>query len=220
MLNILARRHENVGIQIYPAQVQGETAAAEVAAGIKHFNRAKTVDVIIVARGGGSIEDLAAFNDEALARTISGSTLPVISAVGHETDFTIIDFVADLRAPTPSAAAALAIRSRQEIEEQAQSLHQRLARAVRYHLLLLRQQLTELAQRGALARMADATRRRHPRSDDLTYRLATAERALLARDRRRLDIAAAGVRHHALRRVLAGVRRDLQAQLAALLASS
>jgi exodeoxyribonuclease VII large subunit len=98
MLNILGRRHENVGILIYPAQVQGETAAAEVAAGVKYFNRAKTVDVIIVARGGGSIEDLAAFNDETLARTISASTLPVISAVGHETDFTIADFVADLRA--------------------------------------------------------------------------------------------------------------------------
>ncbi|HSB74965.1 MAG TPA: exodeoxyribonuclease VII large subunit, partial [Terriglobales bacterium] len=123
-------------------------------------------------------------------------------------------------APTPSAAAELVIRSRQDIEEQAQSLHQRLARAVRYHLLLVRQQLTELAQHGTFARMADAIARRHQRLDDLIYRLATAERALLARDRRRLDIAAEGVRHHDLRRVLAGVRRDLQAQLAALLASS
>jgi exodeoxyribonuclease VII large subunit len=139
--------------------------------------------------------------------------------VGHETDFTIIDFVADLRAPTPSAAAELVIRSRQEIEEQAEGLRLRLARAARYHLLLLRQQLTELAQHGAFGRMTDAIARRQQRVDDLVYRLATAQRALLGQRRRRLDMANAGVRHHDLRRVLAGVRRDLQAQLAALLAS-
>jgi exodeoxyribonuclease VII large subunit len=115
MLNVLARRHESVGILIYPAQVQGETAASEVAAGVKYFNRAKGVDVIIVARGGGSIEDLAAFNDETLARTIAASALPVISAIGHETDFTIADFVADLRAPTPSAAAELVIESKHQL---------------------------------------------------------------------------------------------------------
>src|SRR6266481_4396585 len=122
MLNILARRHENAGILIYPAQVQGESAAGEVAAGVKYFNRARNVDVIIVARGGGSIEDLAAFNDEGLARVVSASILPVISAVGHETDFTIADFVADLRAPTPSAAAEMVIRSQQEVEEQVERL--------------------------------------------------------------------------------------------------
>src|SRR5215467_9410422 len=92
ILNILARRHENVGILIYPAQVQGESAATEVATGIRYFNRAKSVDVIIVARGGGSIEDLASFNDEGLARTIAASALPVISAVVHDTDVTIADF--------------------------------------------------------------------------------------------------------------------------------
>src|SRR5690348_3377866 len=144
MLNILARRHENVGIQIYPAQVQGETAAAEVAAGIKHFNRAKTVDVIIVARGGGSAEDLAAFNDESLARTIAASEIPVISAVGHETDFTIADFVADLRAPTPSAAAELVIESKQQIEERVFGMDRRLRRAMEYRMLQSRRQFAEL----------------------------------------------------------------------------
>ena len=89
MLNILARRHESVGILIYPAQVQGDAAPAEVAAGVKYFNRSKNVDVLIIARGGGSLEDLAAFNDERLARVIAASALPVLSAVGHETDFTI-----------------------------------------------------------------------------------------------------------------------------------
>src|SRR6185437_15305984 len=98
-LNILQRRHHTVNIVIFPAQVQGESAAAEVAAGLRHFNRSRSADVIIVARGGGSAEDLAAFNNEALARIVAESEIPVISAVGHETDFTIIDFDADLRAP-------------------------------------------------------------------------------------------------------------------------
>lgn len=219
ILNILRRRHESANVLIFPAQVQGETAPAEVTAGLRYFNRERNVEVIIVARGGGSVEDLAAFNDEGLARAVVASHIPVISAVGHETDFTIIDFVADLRAPTPSAAAELVIRSRQEIEDQAQTLRQRLGRAMRYHLLMLRQQLTELAQHGAFARMSDAIARRQQRVDDLVYKLATAERGLLAQQRRRLEIASAGVRHHDLRRVLAGVRRDLQAQVSALVAS-
>src|ERR1700745_4515681 len=136
ILNILRRRHHSASVLIYPAQVQGALAPQEVSAGVKHFNRAKKVDVIIVARGGGSGDDLAAFNHEGLARVVAASEIPIISAVGHETDFTIIDFVADLRAPTPSAAAELVIRSRQGIEENAASLHDRLARAMRYRLLL------------------------------------------------------------------------------------
>ena len=211
MLNILARRHENVGIQIYPAQVQGETAAAEVAAGIKHFNRAKTVDVIIIARGGGSIEDLAAFNDEALARTIFGSTIPVISAVGHETDFTIADFVADLRAPTPSAAAELVIESKHRLAEHLAHLHQRLGRATRYRLLMARNHLQELAQHGAFARIQDLMVRRSQRLDELSYRLAANYRTLLHDYHRRLDIAAARVRHFDFRRSLAVVRSQIDA---------
>ena len=132
ILNVLRRRHDTAGILIFPAQVQGEAAALEVTAGVRYFNKARNVDVIIVARGGGSAEDLAAFNHEGLARAVAASEIPVISAIGHETDFTIIDFVADLRAPTPSAAAELVIRSRQEVEEQAEALRQRLARAMRY----------------------------------------------------------------------------------------
>src|SRR5437762_628179 len=121
ILNVLRRRHDTAGILIFPAQVQGEAAALEVTAGIRYFNKARNVDVIIVARGGGSAEDLAAFNHEGLARAIATSEIPVISAIGHETDFTIIDFVADLRAATPSAAAELVIRSRQEVEEQTEA---------------------------------------------------------------------------------------------------
>jgi exodeoxyribonuclease VII large subunit len=217
MLNILARRHENVGIQIYPAQVQGETAATEVAAGIKHFNRAKTVDVIIIARGGGSIEDLAAFNDEALARIISGSTIPVISAVGHETDFTIADFVADLRAPTPSAAAELVIESKHRLAEHLAHLHQRLGRATRYRLLMARNRLQELAQHGAFARIQDLMVRRSQRLDELSYRLAANYRTLLHDYHRRLDIAASRVRHFDFRRSLAMVRGQIDAAMEAVI---
>ncbi len=178
ILNILERRHHSVNVLIYPAQVQGDAASMEVSAGIRHFNQHHRVDVIIVARGGGSAEDLASFNTEALARTVAASEIPIISAVGHETDFTIVDFVADLRAPTPSAAAELVIRSRQEVEDQAAALHERLARAMRYRLLMGRQALTELAQHGAFARMVEVIRHRQQRLDDLTHRLELAERQL------------------------------------------
>ncbi len=209
MLNILARRHENVGIMIYPAQVQGETAPSEVASGVRYFNRAKNVDVIIVARGGGSIEDLAAFNDEGLARTIAASTLPVISAVGHETDFSIADFVADLRAPTPSAAAELVIESKHRLAEHLAHLQQRLDRATRYRMLMARNHLQELAQHGAFARIRDLMLQRAQRLDDLAHRLAANYRTLLHDYHRRLDVAAARVRHFDFRRSLAITRSQL-----------
>src|SRR4029077_19416883 len=148
ILHILQRRHDQANVLIFPAQVQGEAAAAEVAAGIRYFNRARSVEVIVVARGGGSAQDPGGFFDEGLAREIAASTLPVISAVGHETDFTIADFVADLRAATPSAAAELVIRSRAEVEEQLTGLERELDRGIRYRLMMGRQHLTELAQHG------------------------------------------------------------------------
>src|ERR1700674_5812515 len=187
ILNILLRRHHTASILIFPAQVQGEAASVEVSAGVRYFNKARSVDVIIVARGGGSAEDLAAFNNEALARIVAASEIPVISAVGHETDFTIIDFVADLRAPTPSAAAEMVIRSRQEVEEQAEGLRQRLLRAVRYRLLMGRQALTELAQHGAFGRMVDVINRRQQRLDDLKNRLDRAEGQILGQHRGRRE---------------------------------
>ena len=115
MIDILGRRFPVARIILYPALVQGQGAAASVAAGVKFFNDTLPVDVMIVGRGGGSTEDLWAFNDEALARTVAASRVPVISAVGHETDFTLCDFVADLRAPTPSAAAELAVPDKSEL---------------------------------------------------------------------------------------------------------
>ena len=219
ILNSLHRRHHTANVLIFPAQVQGEAAPLEVSAGVRYFNKARNVDVIIVARGGGSAEDLAAFNHEGLARTIAESHIPIISAVGHETDFTILDFVADLRAPTPSAAAELVIRSRQEVEEQAEGLHQRLARAVRYRLLMGRQALTELAQHGAFARIMDSIHQRHQKLDDLLYRLERAERQKLEQHRRRWELAAAAVRHYDVRRRLAGIHQELDARMAALTAA-
>src|SRR5215469_14958156 len=218
ILNILQRRHHSVNVLIFPAQVQGDSASHEVTAGVRYLNQRDNVDVIIVARGGGSAEDLAPFNHEGLARTVSASRIPVISAVGHETDFTIIDLVADLRAPTPSAAAELVIRSRQEIEEQASALHERLSRAVRYRLLMHRQAFTDLAQHGAFARMMEVIRQRQQKVDDLTHRMELGERSLLERMHRRWETISAAVRHYDLRLVLSGMRKGLDGKTTALVA--
>ncbi|MBM4276588.1 MAG: exodeoxyribonuclease VII large subunit [Deltaproteobacteria bacterium] len=115
MIQIIQRRFENVRLLLYPVRVQGEGAAVEIAEAIRYLNKRGNVDVIIVGRGGGSLEDLWAFNEEEVARAIFHSKIPVISAVGHETDYTISDFVADLRAPTPSAAAELVVRDKREL---------------------------------------------------------------------------------------------------------
>ena len=216
ILNILQRRHHSVNLLIFPAQVQGDAASFEVAAGVRFFSQQKNVEVIIVARGGGSAEDLAPFNNEGLARTVAASEIPVISAVGHETDFTIIDFVADLRAPTPSAAAELVIRSRQEIEERSAALHDRLSRAIRYRLLMGRQALTELSQHGAFARMMEVIRQRQQKLDDLSHRMELAERNLLEQSRRRWESISAAVRHYDVRRVLAGMSKELDSRTTAL----
>jgi exodeoxyribonuclease VII large subunit len=218
ILNILQRRHRTANAVIYPAQVQGDSAAAEVASGVRYFNQSRSVEVIIVGRGGGSAEDLAAFNDEGLARAVAASEIPVISAVGHETDFTIVDFVADLRAPTPSAAAELVIRSRVEVENQAEAVRERLVRAMERRLLEARHALTERAQHGAFAHMMDLIRQRQQKLDDLTYRLERGERQTLERMRRRWETVAAAVRHYDVRRVLAGMRVELEAVTAELAA--
>jgi exodeoxyribonuclease VII large subunit len=214
MLNILKRRHEGVHVLIFPAQVQGEGAALEVSAGIRFFNspaaaKLGAVDIIIIARGGGSVEDLWAFNNEGLARTIAASTIPVISAVGHETDFTIADFVADLRAPTPSAAAELVIESKHQISERVAGLQQRIARAARYRLLMARSRFSDLIKHAAFTRISDLLNRRQQRIDELVYRLAGAEASALQRLRSRVNLATSRIRAHDLRRVLQGLRRQV-----------
>ncbi len=216
ILNILRRRHESLDVLIYPAQVQGEAAAREVAAGVRYFNRSPQVDVIVIARGGGSFEDLAAFNDEALARTIAGSSVPVISAIGHETDFTICDFVADLRAPTPSAAAELVVRSKRELQERLAGLDTRLGRGARYQILSARQRLSRLAQSRAFARMQELVARRQQRVDELVYRLAAAQQRQIGAMRQRVELAGVRLRHQEMSSRLHLMRRELGTRVEAL----
>ena len=216
ILNILRRRHESVSVLIYDARVQGETAAGEVTEGLTYFNEVGNVDVVVIARGGGSFEDLFAFNDEALARSIAASKIPVISAVGHETDFTICDFVADLRAPTPSAAAELVIQSKQELAGRLARLHGRLRQAIDFKLLRAKNALARLTQHPALVRMPDSVARRQQRVDDLIYRLAQAQSQNLARLRRRHVSLDTRLRHQDMRVRLTDTRRQLERRDAAL----
>lgn len=171
-LNIVSRRHASLHVLLFPATVQGETAAAEVASGIRYFNRERNADVIVIARGGGSLEDLAPFNSELLAEAIADSELPVISAVGHETDFTIADFVADLRAPTPSAAAELVTAALHDIAQRVEVLDHRLVRACRYRLMQASAALGRVRVEAILMRASDQLRRRQQRVDELGLRMA------------------------------------------------
>jgi len=144
MLHILHRRFENVHVLVYPVRVQGEGASHEIARGIAYLNEGMDVDVIIVGRGGGSLEDLWAFNEEEVARAIYCSKIPIISAVGHETDYTISDFVADLRAPTPSAAAELVVKDKREMKNALRSLTLRLENQILQILQEARVRLSHL----------------------------------------------------------------------------
>jgi exodeoxyribonuclease VII large subunit len=176
-LNIAGRRHAGLDVLLYPAVVQGGAAAAEVAAGIAWFNRTREVDVIVIARGGGSLEDLAPFNTELLAEAIAASDLPVISAVGHETDFTIADFVADLRAPTPSAAAELVTAALHNVAERVLLLDQRMVRACRYRLMQAAGAFSRLRVETILVKEMDQLRRGQQRVDDLSLRMESRCRA-------------------------------------------
>jgi exodeoxyribonuclease VII large subunit len=153
---------------------------------------------------------LAAFNDEGLARAIAASRIPTISAVGHETDFTIADFVADLRAPTPSAAAELVIASKPQIEDKVIGLDRRLKRATEYRLMLARRHLTELAQSRVFARFTESVNRRQQRVDDLIHRMRHAIGDELRYFRSRVDVATTRVRAHDLRFVLTGMRKQVE----------
>src|SRR5438045_8570789 len=139
IVRILRRRFRNVCLALFPVRVQCEGSAMEIVKAIKFFNLQKTVDVLIVGRGGGSMEDLWAFNEEIVARAIFESKIPVISGVGHETDFTIADFVADVRASTPSAAAEIVVQTRREFDKHVKSLQDALGEQMRYRILVLSQ---------------------------------------------------------------------------------
>lgn len=178
---VLRRRHGCMNMLVFPAAMQGATCAADVLRGLQYFNQSErhAVDVIVIARGGGSAEDLAGFNDEALARGIAASRLPVVSAVGHETDFTIADFVADLRAPTPSAAAELITAAQHRVEERVEALRARLLRGVRFQQMHAGQRFARVNAAATLGRMADVLGRRQQRVDERRFRLETAMRSLL-----------------------------------------
>jgi len=166
-LQVSRRRNPSVAIYLYPALVQGREAAATIIQGIQVFNRRKNVDFIVITRGGGSLEDLWTFNEEALVRAIAQSTLPVVSAVGHEVDFTLCDFVADLRAPTPSAAAEMTIPERERILYQIEQTHQKMRRIIAVRLDNLYQKITNISRRLFLNRPLELLRQRIQRVDDL-----------------------------------------------------
>jgi exodeoxyribonuclease VII large subunit len=210
-LNIVKRRHSGLNVVLFPASVQGEQSAAEIESALAHLNALGAVDLIVVARGGGSLEDLSAFNSERVARAIAGSRLPVVSAVGHETDFTIADFVADLRAPTPSAAAELITEAQHRIEERVANQASRLERAARFQILHARQKFDRLPVSRAEWRMSAMLQRFDQRLDDLAFGMETSVGGLVRQRQRELAELAAAVLHHDPRQRLGRTRERLTA---------
>jgi exodeoxyribonuclease VII large subunit len=189
VIRILRRRFPNVHLTLYPVRVQGDGSAAEIVKALKFFNQRKSVDVLILARGGGSLEDLWAFNEEILARAIAASEIAVISGVGHETDFTIADFVADVRASTPSAAAELVVQTRREFDKHIADLRDTMASLIRHRLLKSASRVHELAGRRGFRRPLDLLRQQRQRADEMTSRLAQGLRARLEQSRKRFTAA-------------------------------
>ena len=211
-LRVVTRRFAGLQVLVCPVRVQGETAAGEIAQALGTLNRRGDLDVIVLARGGGSLEDLWAFNEEAVARAIAASKIPVISAVGHETDVTIADFVADLRAPTPSAAAELVVREKAELVRQVATLGTRLRRAMGQRTGRVADRLADIRRRRVLTDPGRPLRDWARRVDDLGARLSRAMARHAARSRERLDRAARALRPALLRGPVRH-RRQLAAQL-------
>ena len=214
MLHVLERRCPGRHIRLYPAQVQGEGAAEQVAEGIDYFSSSGWAEVIIVARGGGSLEDLWTFNEERVARAIAVCSVPVISAVGHETDFTIADFVADMRAPTPSAAAEIVVCTRESLFDRLNAADHKLLQSVRLKIALLARALHNVAIDRA--RLHRAIGRQMQRVDELDYRLRELWRGSLAGRRRALEGASVRLSKMDVRLQFATARRRLEASNAAL----
>lgn len=195
ILRVLKRRNDRIDVLIYPTRVQGKGAAEEIVAGIDYFNTRDDIDVLIVGRGGGSLEDLWPFNEEIVARAIFRSRIPVISAVGHEIDYTISDFVADLRAPTPSAAAEIVSAHREELLRRVENLERRAAQAVRYLLQGFRQRLERLRRSRGFVDAETRVRFLLQRLDEARLRLQGSLGPLLERLRRRVDDATRALQH-------------------------
>ena len=189
ILNVLGRRFDGLALQIYPVRVQGAAAAREIATAIRHLSRWELHDVVLICRGGGSLEDLWAFNEEIVARAIAACTIPTISGIGHETDFTIADFVADLRAPTPSAAAEIVVRAKSEICNQVDNAVRRVRHIVEARVRHYRYELRHMASAdrlGIVPRRVAQHRERLERRRVMLYRLLEARARML---RRRLETA-------------------------------
>ena len=217
ILHVISRRTRSVHILIAAARVQGEGAASEIVRAIRFLNEhhkaalrdgnlQQSVDVIIVGRGGGSIEDLWAFNEEAVARAVRASAIPIISAVGHETDFTITDFVADLRAPTPSAAAEMVAAHEAELCTRLASLNTSLARSMRHRIAGTRNQVQELALSNAFAAVTARLHDALTATSNAEYRLQSTMRGAIATAHRRLQAASRNISVPQLRSGLAASR--------------
>jgi exodeoxyribonuclease VII large subunit len=189
IVHILQRRFPNLHVVLYPVHVQGEGAAGEIVQAIRYFDRKQLADVLILARGGGSLEDLWAFNEEPVARAIVACTIPIITGIGHETDFTIADFAADIRASTPSAAAEMVVRTRQELDSHLCDLRDKIAQLLRYRVLQASHKLRELDLHRAARRLEDTLRRRRQNTDELTAQLAGALRGRVEMLDERLKLA-------------------------------
>ncbi len=216
VVRILTRRFPNVHLTVYPVRVQGEGSAEEIVKALKFFNSRKLVDALIVARGGGSMEDLWAFNEEIVARAIFASEIPVISGVGHETDFTIADFVADVRASTPSAAAELVVQTRAQFDKHIADLRETLAGLIRYRLLEWSRRVHELSARRGFRRTLDLLRQQRQRADEMTSRLALGLRARLEQSRKGFTAAHLRIASFDFRARIAAFRLRLERRTAEL----
>lgn len=210
VVRILTRRFPNVHVTLYPVRVQGEGAAEEIVEALRHFQKGRAADVILLVRGGGSMEDLWSFNEEKVARAIATSAIPVISGVGHETDFTIADFVADVRASTPSAAAELVVQTRREFDKHITDLRETLESLLRYRLLELSRRVHELGASRGFRRPLDLLRQRRQRADELTSRLAVGLRGRLEKSRKRLTVYQLRVASFDFRAKISALRLRLQ----------
>jgi exodeoxyribonuclease VII large subunit len=211
IINVLRRRYANAHLVIRPTRVQGEGAALDIARGLRAIAKVKGVDVILVGRGGGSIEDLWSFNQEVVARAIAGAPVPVISAVGHETDVTIADFVADVRAPTPSAAAEMVVARKDEFVARIDRLVRGVSAAMSMRTHRLESRLRSLESRPGFAGMRGHLALRGRHADELTFDLRRALHAGLASRERTFQRLRLTLERFDLRRRLAGVRARLVA---------
>ncbi len=209
ILRVLKRRFRNMNVTVYPAKVQGEGAAEEIAAGIGYFNKHRIAEVLIVARGGGSLEDLWAFNEEAVARAIAASKIPLISAVGHETDFTIADFVADLRAPTPSAAAELVVHRKQDFIDELRDRARRITQVIRLRISEARGQLTSRRLHHVFQTIRTRLGERAQRVDECVVELNRLVRVKLTESRQAWMHTSAGLVRYDFRRLLKLKRVEL-----------